>query len=547
MASLKSSPAWKALKAHLKEISRTHMRDMFAEDPGRFERFSLGLDGLFLDYSKNRITDETMGLLVDLANDADVEEWRQRMFGGDNVNTTENRPALHVALRTPADGGPLNANGKDVMPAVLGAREKMRAISEQAGNFKAVVHIGTGGSYLGPAMAAAALRPYRRSGVDLRFVANVDGAEITDALDGLKPETTLFIVASKSFATQETMTNAGTARAWLAESLGDGLVGEHFIAVTANEDAAQDFGIAAEKILPLWDWVGGRFSLCSTAGLPLAMAIGMDRFEEMLAGAHAMDRHFAEAPLNANMPVVLALIGVWNADFLGAGALAVLPYDQGLQMFPSYIRQLEMESGGKSTDRDGGRGASGAAPVVFGEPGTRGQHAFYQALHQGPHPVACDFIACAESQTDESATAPGHHHILLANFLAQPEALMMGRTKKDAQAAIKADGVKGEDAKRQLPHRMFEGNRPSNSILLDRLDPFTLGQLTALYEHKVFVEGVIWGINPFDQWGVELGKELALGILGELQGDPPPDNARGRDSSTQGLIARIKAGKAKKP
>lgn len=540
MASLKSSPAWKALKAHLKEISRTHMRDLFAEDPGRFERFSLGLDGLFLDYSKNRITDETLGLLVDLALEADVEGWRARMFKGDNVNTTENRPALHVALRHPADGGRMTAGGEDVMPAVLGAREKMRALSGEAANFKTVVHIGTGGSHLGPAMAAAALKPYGQASPELRFVANVDGREITQALNGLSPETTLFIVASKSFATQETMTNAGTARAWLVESLGDGsgAVAKHFIAVTADGNAARDFGIASDHILPLWDWVGGRFSLCSSAGLPLAMAIGMDRFEELLAGAHAMDRHFAEAPLDANMPVILALIGVWNADFLGFGALAVLPYAEGLRMFPSYLRQLEMESGGKSIDRDGGRGASGAAPVVFGEPGTRGQHAFYQALHQGPHPVACDFIASADNQTDQD-----HHHILLANFLAQPEALMMGQTKKEAGAAIKADGIKGDDAKRQLPHRMFEGNRPSNSILLDRLDPYTLGQLTALYEHKVFVEGVIWGINPFDQWGVELGKDLARGILAELKGGPPPDNARGRDSSTQGLIARLKAKK----
>ena len=540
MASLKSSPAWKALKAHQKETARAHMRDLFAEDPGRFEAFSLSRGGLFLDYSKNRITAETMALLMDLAREADVEGWRGKMAAGDPVNASQGRAALHMALRHPADGGPINADGKDVMPAVLGAREKMRAISEEAKNFKTVVHIGTGGSHQGPAMAVAALRPYRQSGPDIRFVANVDGQEITNALDGLTPETTLFIVASKTFATQETITNALTARTWLMDALGKDAVQKHFIAVSADAKAATGFGIRAENTLPVWDWAGGRTSLWSAMGLPVAIAIGQDRFEDLLAGAHDMDQHFLEAPPGANMPVILGLIGIWNIDFLGATALAILPYDERLAGLPGHLRQLEMESNGKSVTRDGGPAQAGTAPVVFGETGTRSQHTFHQALHQGRRLIASDFIAALENP----APAPGHHQILLAHFLAQSEALMAGQTKSEAKAAMKADGVKGADAKTQLPHRVFEGNRPSNTILLDRLDPFTLGQLIALYEHKVFVQAAVWQINPFDQWGVEHGKNLAGPILAELQG---ADATGSHSASTRGLIGRIKAGKAETP
>ena len=557
MASLKSSPAWKALKAHQKETARAHMRDLFAEDPGRFEAFSLARGGLFLDYSKNRITAETMALLMDLAREADVEGWRGKMAAGDPVNASEGRAALHMALRAPLGGngggnGAGDGNGTapnlgGVMPAVREAREKIGLMAEavRQGQWtgetgkpvETVVHIGTGGSHQGPAMAVAALRPFRRSGPDIRFVANVDGQEITNALDGLAPETTLFIVASKTFATQETITNALTARTWLMDALGHDAVQKHFIAVTADAKAATDFGIRAENTLPVWDWVGGRTSLWSAMGLPVAIAIGQDRFEDLLAGAHDMDRHFLEAPLDANMPVILGLIGIWNIDFLGAGALAILPYDERLAGLPGHLRQLEMESNGKSVTRDGGPAQAGTAPVVFGETGTRSQHAFHQALHQGRRLIASDFIAALENP----APAPGHHRILLAHFLAQSEALMAGQTKSEAKAAMKADGVKGADAKTQLPHRVFEGNRPSNTLLLDRLDPFTLGQLIALYEHKVFVQAAVWRINPFDQWGVEHGKNLAGPILAELLGG---DATGSHSASTRGLIGRIKAGKA---
>ncbi len=550
MASLKSSPAWKALKAHQKETARVHMRDLFAEDPGRFEAFSLSRGGLFLDYSKNRITAETMALLMDLARDADVEDWRGKMAAGDPVNASEGRAALHMALRHPADGGQVNALGVDIMPAVQEARKKIGLMAEavRQGQWtgetgkpvETIVHIGTGGSHQGPAMAVAALRPYRQSGPAIRFVANIDGAEITGALEGLTPETTLFIVASKTFATQETITNALTARTWLMDALGKDAVQKHFIAVSADAKAASDFGIRAENTLPVWDWVGGRTSLWSAMGLPVAIACGMDRFEDLLAGAHDMDRHFLEAPLDANMPVILGLIGIWNIDFLGAGALAVLPYEERLAGLPGHLRQLEMESNGKSVTRDGGPAQAGTAPVVFGEPGTRGQHAFHQALHQGRRLIASDFIAALENP----APAPGHHQILLAHFLAQSEALMAGQTKSEAKAAMKADGIKGEKAKTQLPHRVFEGNRPSNTILLDRLDPFALGQLIALYEHKVFVQAAVWQINPFDQWGVEHGKALAGPILAELQG---ADATGSHSASTRGLIGRIKAGKAETP
>ncbi len=550
MASLKSSAAWKALKAHQKETARVHMRDLFAEDPDRFEAFSLNRGGLFLDYSKNRITAETMALLMDLAREADVEGWRGKMAAGDPVNASEGRAALHMALRHPADGGPVKALGVDVMPAVREAREKMGLMAEavRRGQWtgetgkpvETVVHIGTGGSHQGPAMAVAALRPYHQSGPDLRFVANIDGAQITGALEGLSPETTLFIVASKTFTTQETITNALFARTWLREALGKGAVQKHFIAVSADAKAATDFGIRAENTLPVWDWVGGRTSLWSAMGLPVAIACGMDRFEDLLAGAHDMDRHFLEAPVDANMPVILGLIGIWNIDFLGAGALAVLPYDERLAELPGHLRQLEMESNGKSVTRDGGPAQAGNAPVVFGETGTRSQHTFHQALHQGRRLIASDFIAALENP----APAPGHHRILLAHFLAQSEALMAGQTKSQARAAMKADGVKGEEAKTQLPHRVFEGNRPSNTLLLDRLDPFTLGQLIALYEHKVFVQAAVWRINPFDQWGVEHGKDLAGPILAELQG---ADATGSHSASTRGLIGRIKAGKAETP
>ncbi len=558
MASLQSSPAWKALEAHHKETAGLHMRDLFAAGEDRFEAFSVGRGGLFLDYSKNRITAETMGLLVDLAKAADVEGRRASMFSGEPVNTTEGRAALHVALRNPLDHGPMTARGKDksedVMPAVRAMRGKMRDVAGAIRSgawtgatgraIEAVVHIGTGGSHLGPEMVTQALAPIHRSdqgGPVLHFIANVDGVHIATALDGLAPETTLFIIASKTFTTEETIANAGTAKAWLVDALGGDAVAKHFIAVSGNTDAAADFGIPAANTFDLWDWVGGRYSVWSAIGLPIAIALGMDVFEDFLAGAHDMDRHFQDAPLDANMAVILGLIGIWNIDFLGARSLAILPYDEGLRGLPNYLRQLEMESNAKALDSQGRPVVAGTAPVVFGDPGTRGQHAFYQALHQGRQLIACDFIAPLESR---HATGT-HHDRLLANFLAQTEALMKGRTETEALAAMRDQGVAGGERKGQLPHRVFEGNRPTNSIVAERFDAFTLGQLIALYEHKVFVQAVIWGINPFDQWGVEFGKELAARILAEIGGEAGDAVSPDHCSSTLGLMARLKALKAK--
>ncbi len=564
MASLQSSPAWKALKAHHKKSAGLHMRDLFAADEGRFETFSLGRGGLFLDYSKNRITAETMGLLVDLATAAGVEGWRDRMFSGDAINTTEDRPALHVALRNPLDHAPMKAQGKDkgedVMPAVRSMREKMRDVAGaiRSGTWtgatgkaiEAVVHIGTGGSHLGPEMVTQALAPIPQQGLGgpvLHFICNVDGVQIAAALDGLAPETTLFIIASKTFTTEETITNARTAKAWLVDALGDDAVSKHFIAVSGNREAVIDFGIPPANTFEFWDWVGGRYSVWSAIGLPIAITLGMDAFEDFLAGAHDMDRHFQESALDANMPVILGLIGVWNIDFLGSRSLAILPYDEGLRGLPNYLRQLEMESNGKALDSQGRPAEAGTAPVVFGDPGTRGQHAFYQALHQGRQLIACDFIAPLESRHAIGT----HHDHLLANFFAQTEALMKGRTEPEAIAAMEDQGVPGDEIKGLLPHRVFKGNRPTNSIVAERIDAFTLGQLIALYEHKVFVQAVIWGINPFDQWGVEWGKELATRILAEMD-DSRPDTpeaggavAQEYSSSTLGLIARLQALKAK--
>ena len=528
MASLKSSPAWKALEAHRKKTADPHMRDLFAGDKDRFEAMSVGLGGLFLDYSKNIISAETYSLLIDLAGEADVEGWAARMAAGEEINTTEGRPALHMALREPGSPG----GNKEI----IAARKAMERICNDIRDanmtgatgkpFQAVVHIGTGGSHLGPAMVVRALVAYR-DGPDIHFVCNVDGAQISAVLDRLVPETTLFIAASKTFTTEETLTNARTARRWLTEAVGetgDDGVGAHFIAVTANAGAAVDFGIGEDNIIPLTEGVAGRFSVWSGVGLAAALALGWENFEAMLSGAHDMDRHFLDAPLDANMPVILGLIGIWNIDFLGAEALAVLPYDEGLGLLPNYVGQLEMESNGKSIGRDGTALEAGGAPIVFGEPGTDGQHAFYQAIHQGRRLIASDFIVPLRSHHPIG----DHHQRLLANAFAQSKALMMGR-----------------DNKGEPPHRAFEGNRPSNTILLDRVDPFTLGQLIALYEHKVFVQAVIWGINPFDQWGVELGKELAAAILPEFLGRADSGD---HDSSTRGLIARaLKAKEGKQP
>ena len=529
MASSNSSPAWKTLQTHHRQVAPIHMKTLFEEDPERFSRFSLNLGDLLLDYSKNRITAETMSLLTDLARAVDVEDWRRRIFAGEPVNTTEDRAALHAALRN-RSGRAMAVGGADVMPAVEAVLARMRAFADGLGDATTkgatgkpitdIVNIGIGGSDLGPAMVTEALTPYHRPGLRVRFVSNVDGTHMAETLKGLEAATTLFIIVSKSFTTVETLANAKTARAWLAGTLGEAAVARHFAAVTANTGAAAAFGVEAEHVFELWDWVGGRTSLWSAAGLSIAVAVGMDRFEELLDGAHAMDEHFLSAPLEANMPVILALLGVWYIEFFGAECHAVLPYDQYLRRLPAHVQQLDMESNGKSVTRDGAPAEHGTGPVVFGAPGTDGQHAFFQLLHQGTRLIPADFIAAAETHNP----VDGHHALLLANFFAQSAALMAGKGASDV-----AEG--------QAPHKAFEGNRPSNSILVRRFDARTLGMLIALYEHKVFVQGVIWGINSFDQWGVELGKELATAILPEIEDAEP---AHGHDSSTNGLINHFK-------
>ena len=543
MASLKDSPAWKALEAHHEALAPTHMRDLFAGDAGRFERFSLSVGELLLDYSKNRITGETMDLLAALARQADVEGWRARMFGAKRINTTEARAVLHVALRN-RTATPVVVGGDDVMPKVRRVLGRMRAfaVAVRGGIWKGrtgkritdVVNIGIGGSDLGPVMVCEALKSYHQPGLAVHFVSNVDGTHIVETLADLDPETTLFIVASKTFTTQETLTNAASARAWLVDRLGEAAVAQHFVALSTNTPAVSAFGIDPANMFEFWDWVGGRYSLWSAIGLPIAVAIGMDRFEELLEGAHAMDLHFLNAPVEANMPVILALLGIWYTGFFGAETHAVLPYDQYLHRLPAYLQQADMESNGKSVTRDGEAVGVASGPVLFGEPGTNGQHSFYQLIHQGTRLVPCDFIAPAFSHNPVGR----HHAILLSNFFAQTEALMKGRTEAEARAELEAQGLSGAVLERLLPHKVFAGNRPTNSILVKKIDPHTLGMLIALYEHRIFVQGAIWNVNSFDQWGVELGKQLAKAILPELENAAPVD---GHDSSTNGLINQFKA------
>jgi glucose-6-phosphate isomerase len=536
--------AWATLEQHRDRVAPLHLRDLFAGDPERFRRFSLRHEDLLLDYSKQRVTAETMTLLHELARAADVAGWTERLFAGERINVSEDRAAYHVALRNRSTE-PMRIDGRDVMPDVRAVLERMRAFAERvrAGAWagatgqpiRSVVNIGIGGSDLGPAMADQALARWRLPGLALRHVSNVDGADIDRALSGLDPATTLVIVASKTFTTQETMTNAATARAWLVGRLGEAAVGRHFAAVSAARDKVAAFGIAPENTFGFWDWVGGRYSMWSAIGLPLMIGVGPEAFDRLLDGAHAIDRHFREAPLDANLPVAMALVGVWNTNFLGSRTHAVLPYDHRLRRFPAYLQQLEMESNGKSVGRDGRRVRHATCPVVFGEPGTNGQHALMQLFHQGPDPVPADFLAPVEPDHE----LPGHHDILLANMLAQSQALAIGEDEAEARAAMLAQGVDPATADRLAPHRTFPGNRPSSTLLFRRLDPYTLGRLVALYEHKVFVQGVIWGINSFDQWGVELGKTLARRVLPELSLGALP--AEGQDASTAGLVAHIKA------
>ncbi|MBC7907227.1 MAG: glucose-6-phosphate isomerase [Rhodospirillaceae bacterium] len=529
-------PAWRALEAHAKGMEPVQMRDMFLRDLGRFQAFSLKLGDLLLDYSKNRVAHETMALLNDLARQSGLEEWRAKMFDGAPINTTEHRAVLHVALRNRSNR-PVMVDGVDVMPAINAVLAKMRDFSDRvrSGQWKGatgkriatVVNIGIGGSDLGPVMVTEALKPYQQDGLAVRFVSNVDGTHMAETLKACDPETTLFIIASKTFTTQETIANATTAKDWLVAKLGAAAVPHHFVALSTNEKACTAFGIDPANMFEFWDWVGGRYSLWSAIGLSIAIAVGFDNFEALLDGAHQMDEHFRTAPLDANMPVVLGLLGIWYNNFLGAQAYAVLPYDQYLHRLPAYLQQLDMESNGKGTARDGTPATWQTGPMVFGEPGTNGQHAFYQLIHQGTKPIPCDFLAAATTHNPVG----DHHVMLLANFLAQPEALMRGKTL----AEVKAENPILTDA--EAAHRVFTGNRPTNTLLYKTLDPHTLGMLIALYEHKVFVQGILWDINSFDQWGVELGKQLAKKILGELTS---PDEVTSHNSSTNGLIAAIK-------
>jgi glucose-6-phosphate isomerase len=545
-SSLTVSPAWTALSAHRDAAADQTLRDLFAADPDRAARYVVEAAGLRLDYSKNRITDETLDLLFKLAEQQGVAQMRERMFAGEAINTTEGRAVLHAALRAPADAV-IETAGENVVPAVHAVLAQMTRFVDavREGTWKGfrgdvitdVVNIGIGGSDLGPAMAAGALAPYLNPEIALHFVSNVDGTQLAETLEWLDPETTLFVIASKTFTTQETLTNAHSARRWFLQSgAKEKDIARHFVAVSTNAAEVTKFGIDPANMFAFWDWVGGRYSMWSAIGLTLATGVGMDHFCALLAGARAMDRHFVEAPAAANMPVLLALLGVWNGDFLGAKAHAVLPYDQSLARFPAFLQQLDMESNGKSTDRDGNLVDYDTGPVVFGEPGTNGQHAFYQLIHQGTQLIPCDFIAPAQSHHPLGE----HHQILLSNVLAQAKALAFGKTAAEVRGEMAAAGKPADEIDRLTPHRTFAGNKPSNVILFRKLDPATLGALIALYEHKVFVQSVVWNINAFDQWGVELGKQLAGPILRELKGEA----AGTQDASTAGLIAWLRDNQA---
>jgi glucose-6-phosphate isomerase len=538
-----TTAAWKKLSAHHETVNRLQMKDLFAEDPRRFERFSIRFNDLLVDFSKNRITAETLGLLIELAGECGLPEAIAQMFAGGRINETENRAVLHVALRNRANT-PIHADGADVMPEVNAVLSCMRDFSRRinSGKWKGftgkritdIVNIGIGGSDLGPVMATECLRPYANPKLRVHFVSNVDGTHIAEALKGLNPEKTLFMIASKTFTTQETMTNAFTARDWfLAQAQDAAHVAKHFVAISTNRAQVEAFGIHPDNMFVFWDWVGGRYSLWSAIGLSIACAIGFERFEELLAGAHDMDRHFREAPFERNLPVILALIGIWYNNFFGAETEVILPYDQYMHRFPAYFQQGNMESNGKSADRSGQPVACATGPIVWGEPGTNGQHAFYQLIHQGTRLVPADFLAPAISHNPLGE----HHPILLSNFFAQTEALMNGKPAEQAAAELRKEGKSEEEVQRLLPHKVFDGNRPTNSILFRSLTPRVLGSLVALYEHKIFVQGVIWNIFSFDQWGVELGKQLAGRILPELRDEAP---VTGHDASTNGLINAYK-------
>ncbi|MCB1916959.1 MAG: glucose-6-phosphate isomerase [Rhodocyclaceae bacterium] len=543
MKRLTETDAWAALVEHHQAIAATSLNQWFADDPQRFARMSLSAAGLVLDYSKNRLDTRALSLLTGLAVERGVETARDAMFGGRAINDTEQRAVLHTALRQ-RGGTRYDAGGVDVMPAVGEVRERMLAFAEAVRDgrwrghggdaIRDVVHIGIGGSDLGPCMACEALAGQGEERLRLHFVSNVDGAQLAGVLGRLDARRTLFVIASKTFTTIETMTNAASARAWLlANGARDDDIARHFVAVSTNAERVRSFGIDEANMFGFWDWVGGRYSMWSSVGLPIALAVGADGFRALLAGAERMDRHFLEAPLAANMPVLLALIGLWYRDFFGAASLCVVPYAQALARLPAYLQQLEMESNGKSVLHDGRPVDVGTCPVIWGEPGTNAQHSFFQLLHQGSDTIPVDFIMPLQVARE----LPGHQRLLLANCIAQSKALMVGKDEAEVRAELTAAGVAGDDLARLVPHKVFAGNRPSNTLVMPDLSPASLGALIALYEHKVFVQGVLWGVNSFDQWGVELGKQLASRIAGELDGDA----GDAHDASTRGLIDLARA------
>ncbi len=551
-------PEWQALLAHRDAFGEHHLRELFDVDPGRFERFSAGFEDLLLDYSKNRITGETVDLLLALARRVELERWIERMFTGEAINVTEGRAVLHTALRNRGPD-PVLVDGADVMPGVRAVLARMGGFVESVhgGQWRGhtgqpirhVVNIGIGGSDLGPQMVCAALRPCRHAGLDVHFVSNVDGAHLAETVAGLDPARTLFVVASKTFTTQETMANARAARAWLVHALGsEDAVARHFVAVSTNHQAVSAFGIDTDNMFEFWDWVGGRYSLWSAIGLPIALSLGMANFEALLDGAHAMDRHFRETPFERNLPVLLALLGIWNANFLGAHTHAIIAYAQNLQRLAAYLQQADMESNGKSATRAGTRADWQTGPVIWGEPGTNGQHAFFQLLHQGTRLVPADFIVAARSDYARHATATGatalgeclaeQHRLLLANCFAQTAALAFGKNAEAARAELAAQGLASERVEALAQHKVYAGNQPSNTLLLRQWDPRTLGSLIALYEHKIFCQGIVWQVCSFDQWGVELGKQLANRLAPRVAA---ADAEVAVDVSSAGLLARYHA------
>jgi len=547
MSQINQSPIWQSLIQHKKDIETISLREMFKSNPDRFNHFHIQFNDLLLDYSKHRVSRETIGLLVKLAKEADVEGWRNRMFEGEKINSTEHRAVLHTALRNQKEI-PIISDGEDVMPKVKNVLKKMRRFSEdvRSGQWKgftgkaitSVINIGIGGSDLGPAMVCQALKAYGSKTITPYFVSNVDGADLSQTLEKCSPETTLFIIASKTFTTQETMTNAFSARNWCLKAAKDNQhIKKHFVALSTNQHVVSQFGIDTENMFEFWDWVGGRYSLWSAIGLSIALYIGMDGFEELLKGGFEMDEHFKTAPIEQNIPMMMGLLGVWYINFFNFPTHAILAYDQGLSKLAPYLQQADMESNGKFINREGERIDFHTGPVIWGEIGTNGQHAFYQLLHQGTEIVPADFIMPIQSQYKLGKDGNEHHKILLSNFIAQTQSLMLGKTYNEARTEIEKQGYEGEDIESFIPQKTFEGNRPTSSILFKKLTPKTLGQIIAMYEHKIFTQGIIWNINSFDQWGVEYGKQIAKQVLPKLSEKAPTDNF---DSSTNGLINYIK-------